>query len=73
MNILPSGGRGDLASTMLWSPRKHASQKRPLESEEEKSDDEILEEEEIMLKNNQDERVLVEGDQRQHKAKLRDS
>ena len=26
----PNGGRGDPASTMLWSPRKHAGQKRPL-------------------------------------------
>ena len=27
-------GRGDPTSTMLWSPRKHASQKQPLELEE---------------------------------------
>ena len=38
----PTGGRGDLASTMLWSPRKHAGCKRPLEVK----DAEISEEEE---------------------------
>ena len=39
----PVEGRGDPTSTMLWSPRKHAGQKRPLEreaSEEEESDTE---------------------------------
>lgn len=33
--ILPTEGRGDPTSTMLWSPRKHAGFKRPLEVEEE--------------------------------------
>lgn len=30
-------GRGDPASTMLWSPRKHAGQKKPLEADEEEA------------------------------------
>lgn len=32
--VTPVEGRGDPASTMLWSPRKHAGHKRPLEREE---------------------------------------
>ena len=34
MDTLPNEGRGDPTSTMLWSPRKHAGQKKPLEAEE---------------------------------------
>ena len=33
MDLLPLEGRGDPTSTMLWSPRKYAGHKRPLESE----------------------------------------
>jgi hypothetical protein len=40
MDLTPPEGRGDPASTMLWSPRKHAGHKRPLESEEEISEGE---------------------------------
>lgn len=30
----PVEGRGDPTSTMLWSPRKHTSHKRPLDRRE---------------------------------------
>jgi hypothetical protein len=33
MDLLPFEGRRDPTSTMLWSPRKYAGHKRPLESE----------------------------------------
>lgn len=39
----PVEGRGDPASTILWSPRKFAGQKRPLELEEtEESEEEEI-------------------------------
>ena len=36
----PVEGRGDPASTMLWSPRKHVGQKRPLERMERETSEE---------------------------------
>ena len=48
MDILPNERRGDPTSTMLWSSRKHAGQKRPLEAEGEVSDNETSDEEEAM-------------------------
>ena len=59
MDTLPNEGRGDPTSTMMWSPRKHASQKRSLEVEEEVSDNETSDEEEAMLEGSQEE---INGD-----------
>jgi hypothetical protein len=33
----PERGRGDPTSTMFWSPRKHAGQKKPSEANEEEA------------------------------------
>lgn len=60
-------GRGDPTSTMLWSPRKHASQKRPLESEEEEFDRESMTDEEAAHEGNQNTEALdAEGGNQQH-------
>ena len=60
---LPLEGRGDPASTMLWSPRKHAGHKRPLDEEAVTSDSETSEEEEAMSEGSQEVEDLNEGEQ----------
>ena len=46
---------------MLWSPRKHARHKRPLETEEEESDDKIIVEEAATSEDDQEMEVLGPG------------
>ena len=70
MNTLPNEGRGDPASTMLWSPRKHAGQKRPLEPEETISDNETSEEEEALSEGSQEGVDPEEGDQRRDTTEM---
>lgn len=68
------GGKWDPTSTMLWSPRKHAGQKKPMESEEEESNNEAMTEEVATSEDDQDEETLSaeeEGDQQWHKGEPR--
>jgi hypothetical protein len=59
----PNGGRGDPTSTMLWSPRKHAGQKRPLDTEVVVSDNETSDDEDEMSEGNQEGEATDEGEQ----------
>ena len=70
MDTLPNEGKGDPTSTMLWSPRKHVGQKRPLEAEEAISDNKTSDEEEAMSEGSQEEEALDGGDQRRLKDEL---
>lgn len=67
VDIVHNKGRGDPTSTMLWSPRKHAGHKRPLESEEEESDDEIMAKDAKTSDDDQEVEALGTEDQQHHK------
>jgi hypothetical protein len=59
----PNGGRGDPASTMLWSPRKHAGQKRPLDTDVAVSDNETSDDEDEMSEGSQEGEATNKGEQ----------
>jgi len=67
VDIVHNKGRGDPTSTMLWSPRKHAGHKKPLESEEEESDDEIMAKDARTSDDDQEVEALGTENQQHHK------